>query len=89
MLLVGQMKEEKLQRDEQNQDILKFLNLNIENFKKGNWSIMSKDKNIHNVSGKKDFWLNNFIKYIITMLKSGEDKNSKFSGIKEKLNKEI
>lgn len=64
------------------------MNLKIENFKEGNWSIMSKDKNIYNISGKKDFWLN-LIKYMIAMLKSGENKNSNCSEIKEKLNKEI
>lgn len=93
LFVEGQMKEENPQKDRQkyreSQDILKSLNLKTEKFKKGNWLIMSKDKNIHNISGKKDFWLNNFIKYMITMLKSGEYQNSKFWGIKEKLNKEI
>lgn len=36
---------------------------------------MSKDKNIHNRVGQKDFWPNNFIKCVITVLKNEEDNN--------------
>lgn len=58
------------------------LNLKIQNFKKEKWSIMSRDKNIHNIFGKKDFWANNFVKHI-TVLKSGKE-SSKFVGNKGK-----
>lgn len=53
------------------------------NFKKENWSIMSRDKNIHSIFGKKDFWPNNFVKCMITVLKNGKD-SSKFVGNKVK-----